>query len=157
HQAHQIDLDDLAEAGHLELAAAIDHGALREHKDVELVERRLEGFDCTGIADVELRIGKTGEIGAFLRRIFRCVSTRAANRNVCSSRAKGVCDAVADSAGTADDQYLLAREIQLVRHRGLPFCFGCLTCLRIDASLVNHNNNKTPRGNIMSEFKQLSR
>src|SRR5207245_8758840 len=123
----QIDLDDLAETTHLEFAAAIEHRTLREHEHIELIEGRLECLDRAGIADIELRISKTGEIGAFLRRIFRRPSTRAANRNMTALGAKGLRDAVADAAGPADDQHLLAREIELVRHRGLPFYLACLT------------------------------
>src|SRR6266581_4264663 len=92
HQAHQIDLYDLAETAHLEFAAAIEHGALREHEHVEPTERRLERFNRTGIADIELRISKPRQIRTFLRRIFRRLSTRAANRDMRTLGAEGLCD-----------------------------------------------------------------
>ena len=114
HQAHQIDFENLAKALHLELAAAIDHGALRQHQHVERLEGWREFFDLPGIADIEPGIVEAFEMRAFVRRIVRRVRAGAANRDACALSAKRLCNAVADAAGAADHQNLPAAEIEFV-------------------------------------------
>src|SRR5258708_25748663 len=114
HQAHQIDFENLAKALHLELAAAIDHRALRQHQDVEGLEGWSKFFDLPGIADIDPEIVQAFEMRAFVRRIVRGVRAGAANRDACAMAPKRLCNAIADAAGAADHQNLPAAEIEFV-------------------------------------------
>ena len=49
HQAHQVDFQDLAEALHLELAAPVDHRALRQHQYIQPLEGGTEIPDRPGV------------------------------------------------------------------------------------------------------------
>jgi hypothetical protein len=95
HQAHQIDFHHLAKAIHQEFAAAIDHRALRQHEDVELVEGGVELLDRGGIADIELEILQAIEMRAVVRRIIRRLGASAADGDARAACAKRLCDAVA--------------------------------------------------------------
>ncbi len=104
-------------------------------------------------------------------RIIRRPRAGAADMDARAAVAKRLRDAVADAAGAADHQDLLAAEIELV-HRCPPVilfscacsyrktCFGSagLTCLRIGASLVNLHPPPFPYSEYsMADFKKLSR
>ena len=120
HQAHQIDFQHLAKAIHLELAAAVDHRALRQHQHIEFFERRLQCLDRLRLADVELEIIEAIEMRSFVRRIIDSATAGAADGDLRAPGAEGLRDAVADAAGAADHQHLLAAEIQFVHPRD-PF------------------------------------
>ena len=124
HQAHQIDFEHLAKAVHLEFAAPVDHRTLRQHQHIEPVERRLEILDRLGIADVEPRVIQAFEMRSLFGRIIRRGSAGAADMHARAPGAERLGDAVADAAGAADHENLLAAEIQFV-HRAPSRCF-CL-------------------------------
>src|SRR5437660_12274480 len=92
HQAHQIDFENLAKSLHLELAAAVDHRALRQHQHVERLEGWSECFDLPGIADIEPEIVEAFEMRAFVRRIVRGARAGAANRDACTLAPKCLCN-----------------------------------------------------------------
>ena len=122
HQAHQVDFQHLAKAIHLEFAAAVDHRALRQHQHVELFERRLQGFDRLRVADVEPEIVEPFEMRSFVGRIVGGAGAGAADGDTRALGAEGLRDAVADAAGAADHQHLLAAEIQFVHPCDPSFC-----------------------------------
>jgi len=96
------------------------HRALRQHQHVELFERRLESLDRLRLADVELKIIETFEIRSVVGRIVGSAGAGATDRDARTLGPEGVRDAVADTAGAADHQHLLAAEIQFV-HPCVPF------------------------------------
>jgi len=91
-----------------EIPAAVNHRALRQHQHVEPVERRLERVDRLRVADVELCVSEAFEIGALLGGIITRAGAGAADGNARAPGAERLRDAVADAAGAADHQHLLA-------------------------------------------------
>ena len=127
----------ISKSGHFEFAAPVNHRTLRQHQHVEPVERRLEFLDRLGMADVELRVIKALEVRSLARRIIGSGSTGAADMDARALGPESLRDAVADAAGAAHHQNLLAAKIQFV-HRAPSIVFQfVLTCLEIGASLVN--------------------
>ena len=114
HQADQIDFKYFAKSAHFEFAAPVDHRALRQHQHLQPIEAWLEFLNRTGIADVELRILQAVELRAVVRRIVMRAGAGAADMDARAPGAKGLGDAVADAAGAADHQRLLAAEIEIV-------------------------------------------
>src|SRR6202011_1359026 len=90
--------------------------ALRQHQHVESVERWLEFLDRSGIADVELRVIQALEGRSLARRIIGSRSAGAADMDARALSPESLRDAVADAAGAAHHENLLAAEIQFV-HR----------------------------------------
>src|ERR1019366_2905576 len=97
--------------GHLEFAAPVDHRALRQHQHIEAIERGLEILDRFSIADVELRVIEATELRSLARRIVGGGSAGAADLHARALGPERLRDAVADAAGAADHQNLLAAEI----------------------------------------------
>src|SRR5207302_6241258 len=116
HQADQIDFEHLAKSGQFEFAAPVDYRALRQHQHIEPIERWLKALDRLGIADVELRVIQALEMRSLAWRIIGSRSAGAANINARAFGTECLRDAVADAAGAAHHQNLLAAKIQFV-HR----------------------------------------
>src|SRR5262249_34981057 len=105
-------------ARHLELAAAVEHRALCQHQHIEAIEIGIEAFDGVGVADVEPRVVEAAEMRAFFRAIVACRRARAAHGDAGAFLAEGLGNAVADAAGAADHENLLATEIELAHLSG---------------------------------------
>src|ERR1700676_3213842 len=92
------------------------------------------------------------------RRIVGSARTRAADMNACALGPERLRDAVADAAGAADHQNLLAAEIQLVHRPPLNVLSLRLTSLGFSASLVNPTAHDISFSeHSVSDFKQLNR
>src|SRR6202171_3656041 len=137
HQAGQIDFEHFPKSGHFEFAAPVNHRALRQHQHVEPVERWLEILDRFGIADVELRVVQALEVRSLARRIIGGTSPGATDMDARALGAERLRDAVADAAGAAPHENLLAAEIQFVHRASRSSVSRRLTSLGIGASLVN--------------------
>src|ERR1700730_6662290 len=158
HQAHQVDFKHFAKSGHFEFAAPVDHRALRQHQGVEPVECRFEILDRAGIADVELGVIQALKMRSLAWQIIGGGSAGTADLHACALGPERLCDAVADAAGAADHQNLLAAEIHLVHRAPLDVLSLRLTSLGFSASLVNPTAHDVSFSeHSMSDFKQLSR
>ena len=158
HDAVEVDVDDATKRFDLEFLATIDHGALRQHQDVQLVERWLPVLDGLCIGHIDARKCQSRKIGAGFFRIVCGRSARAPDMNRGALRAEELGNAVADAAGSANDQR--GATVKAQRVTANRFCHGVVCGRSAFAEAVDGFGNRRARHRLHlqrnAEFERLA-
>src|SRR6185437_2090996 len=119
HQAHQIQIDNAAKLGRLELALPVDDDTLRKDEHIEAREWRLVAIDGGRIGKIEPSVMQPREIAPLGSGVILGARARAPDMHLGAVGAERLSDAVADAAGAAGDEHRASGEIERL-HSLLP-------------------------------------